>query len=208
MKDTLRLELTQCWSLCFGKFIIIVWHWISILICYFPLYLLWSSSPHLWKSLTIFFLENLVFFKKNSNYNCMASYHFSPFTLHLVNLRFSSHPPLFFGLKKHFLKDLNRISSYKYNTICLYIHFFEEHLACLHISIILKKAALKICIHVFLEKYYSFECICLLLIFFQISINPSTSILAVSFKHVPLSVSSLTKTAVITREAFLFVCLF
>lgn len=65
-----------------------------------------------------------LFFKKKSNYNCMASYHFSPFTLHLVNLRFSPHPPPFFGLKKHFLKDLNRISSYKCNTICLYIHFF------------------------------------------------------------------------------------
>lgn len=36
---------------------------------------------------------------------------------------FSTSPP-FFGLKKHFLKDLNRISSYKCNTICLYIHFF------------------------------------------------------------------------------------
>lgn len=87
----------------------------------------------------------------------------------------------------------------------LFIHsFFEEHLACLHISIILNKAALKICVHVFLEKYYSFESICVLLIFFQISINPSTSILAIYFNCIPPFVSSFTKTAAITREMFLF----
>lgn len=90
----------------------------------------------------------------------------------------------------------------------LFIHSFsEEHLACLHISIILNKAALKICVHVFLEKSYSFDCVCLLLIFFQISLYSSNSILAVYFKHVPPFVSSFSKTAAIIREVFLFVWL-
>lgn len=124
MKDTLRLELTQCWSLCFGKFILIVWHWIIIWICYFPLYLLWSSSPHLWKSLTIFFLENLVFFFKKIKLQLHGKLSFQSFHITSYEFKIFSISPPFFGLKKHFLKDLNRISSYKCNTICLYIHFF------------------------------------------------------------------------------------
>lgn len=126
MKDTLRLELTQCWSLCFGKFILIVltlnYH-IDLLFPFISSVVLLTSPPEI---INHFLSRKFsLFFKKNSNYNCMASYHFSPFTLHLVNLRFSPHP-FFFSLKKHFLKDLNRISSYKCNTICFYIHFLKN----------------------------------------------------------------------------------
>lgn len=123
MKDIIRLKLTHCWSL------IMLWkiyiNCINIELSYWLLLFPFVSSVVLFTSpldiVNQFLSQKFCLFKKKLNYNFL----FSLFTLHLVSLRFS--PQLFFfGLKKHFLKDLNRISPYECNTICLYIHFLKN----------------------------------------------------------------------------------